>query len=127
MPDDDFAVPSEASLLAQRVDQLFRMSRPQGRVWTDDELAEHLGHERPDARITGDYLRELRTGRQANPPAALLASLAAFFGVEISYFFDQAHTDRVAYQLAVLEQLHNVGVRGAGSPPHRPPKSRRNP
>jgi hypothetical protein len=123
VPDDDFAVPSEATLLAQRLDQLFRMSRPQGRVWTDDELAEHLSDAQPGAQITGAYLHELRTGRQTDPPPALLTSLAAFFGVATSYFFDQEHTDRVAYQLAVLEQLHNAGVRVFGSEPHRPPKA----
>ncbi|GGK13913.1 hypothetical protein GCM10010124_03100 [Pilimelia terevasa] len=98
--------------LARRLDLLFRQARPDGRRWTNDEVARELKARHPSLRVTGAYLSALRTGRRTEPSSALLQALAAFFGVSPAYFVDEAHAERVAAQLAALEALKETGVRG---------------
>src|SRR5690348_6230445 len=100
------------SVLAERLDHLFRNSRPGGRRWTNDEVAEELKTRNPKIRVSGAYLSALRTGKRLHPSPELQMALAEFFGVAPAYFFDRDHADRVSAQLAALEELNQAGVRG---------------
>ncbi|MBX6766697.1 MAG: helix-turn-helix transcriptional regulator [Actinomadura rubrobrunea] len=102
---------TDVPVLARRLDGLFRTSRPGGRRWTNDEVAAELKKINPDLRVSGAYLSALRTGKRTRPSPELLAALAKFFGVSPAYFFDSEHADRVDAQLALLDELHQAGVR----------------
>ena len=99
------------SVLAERLDSLFRSSRPQGRSWTNQEVATELRKRNPALRVSGAYLSALRNGKRERPSYDLLEALAKFFGVAPAYFFDRDYADRTATQLAMLDELHQAGVR----------------
>lgn len=99
------------SMLADRLDELFTLSRPQGRQWTNSEVAAEIRKADPDIKVSGAYLSALRSGARKNPSRVLLEALAGFFGVSPAYFFDSAHADRVNQQLAALDEIRQAGVR----------------
>lgn len=99
------------SLLAHRLDDLFRLSRPAGRQWTNNEVASEIRKANPDIKVGGAYLSALRGGTRKNPSPALLAGLAKFFGVSPAYFFDSDQADRVSQQLAALDEIRRAGVK----------------
>ncbi|MBC2876890.1 helix-turn-helix domain-containing protein [Streptomyces mobaraensis] len=107
MPDGD-----GGTLLARRLNHLFRTSRPQGRNWTNREVADEVKRVSPGLKVSGAYLSALRTGKRTNPSADLLNALAKFFGVSPAYFVDSGHAERVDAQLAALNALSQSGVRG---------------
>jgi transcriptional regulator with XRE-family HTH domain len=100
------------SVLAEQLNSLFRSSRPQGRSWTNDEVAGELKKRNPGLRVSGAYLSALRTGKRERPSYDLLAALARFFGVAPAYFFDRDYAEQTATQLAMLDEIHQAGVRG---------------
>lgn len=102
----------EESTLAERLDGLFSRSRPEGRRWTNNEVADKIKEKFPHIRVSGAYLSALRNGSRAHPSQELLAALAEFFGVSPAYFVDPDHAERVNAQLAGLEVLSQAGVRG---------------
>jgi transcriptional regulator with XRE-family HTH domain len=99
------------SPLAERLDHLFRNSHPQGRRWTNDEVAAAIKAKNPDIRVSGAYLSALRTGKRLRPSPEIQVQLAEFFGVSPAYFFDRNHAERVDAQLAALEGLSEARVR----------------
>ncbi|WP_438486764.1 helix-turn-helix domain-containing protein [Streptomyces sp. S186] len=107
MPDNDDQV-----VLAERLNHLFRTSRPQGRHWTNREVAEEVKRINPGLKVSSAYLSALRTGKRSNPSTDLLSALAKFFGVSPAYFVDPDHADRVDSQLTALNELGQAGVRG---------------
>ena len=62
--------------------------------------------------ISQSYIWQLRKGKKDNPTYKHLQALAAFFGVPVSYFFDDEVTDRVDLQLEELKaeqaRLHKI-------------------
>lgn len=110
-PQDGVNGPTGKPALAERLDKLFRTSRPDGRRWTNDEVAAELKKAAPGLKVTGAYLSALRTGKRTRPSTELQVALAKFFGVSPAYFVDPEHTDRVDDQLKLLNSLHHAGVR----------------
>ncbi|MEU3711087.1 helix-turn-helix domain-containing protein [Streptomyces catenulae] len=106
MPDNNGQV-----VLAERLNTLFRTSRPRGRNWSNREVAEEVKRINPGLKVSGAYLSALRTGQRSNPSTGLLSALAQFFGVSPAYFVDPDHADRVDSQLAALNELSQAGVR----------------
>lgn len=102
----------EQSTLAAHLDSLFSRSRPQGRRWTNNEVADAIKERHPQIRVSGGYLSALRNGSRTRPSQELLSALAEFFGVSPAYFVDPDHAERVNAQLAGLEMLGQAGVRG---------------
>ncbi|WP_369395555.1 XRE family transcriptional regulator (plasmid) [Streptomyces sp. CG1] len=100
------------SALATRLDDLFNKSRPEGRRWTNSEVAAQIKSRHPQIRVSGAYLSALRNGTRTRPSPELQTALAEFFGVSPAYFVDPDHADRVSAQLAGLEALSQAGVRG---------------
>ncbi|WP_329013863.1 helix-turn-helix domain-containing protein [Streptomyces sp. NBC_00690] len=97
--------------LSERLDSLFRTSRPEGRNWTNDEVAARIKESHPGMRVSGAYLSALRTGRRVRPSPELQAALAEFFGVSPAYFVDPGYAESVNSQLAVLSAMNQAGVR----------------
>lgn len=104
----------EPTPLTSRLDRLFRISRPQGKQWSNAEVAAEVKRANPDLRVSGAYLSMLRTGKRTSPSTDLLVALARFFGVNPSYFFDDedGQGERVRKQLEQLEMLRQRGVVG---------------
>ncbi|MFI6150004.1 helix-turn-helix domain-containing protein [Streptomyces sp. NPDC051109] len=97
--------------LAVRLDDLFKTVRPQGRRWTNAEVAEELKRANPEIKAGGVYLSQLRTGKRSNPSPDLLAALARFFGVSVAYFFDDEAAESELDEIAAIEALRQAGVR----------------
>ncbi|GAB1693717.1 helix-turn-helix domain-containing protein [Krasilnikovia sp. M28-CT-15] len=97
--------------LARRLDNLFTSARPQGKQWTNVEVANELKRASPDLKVGAVYLSQLRNGKRSNPSPELLAALARFFGVSVAYFFDDEVADSVQDELAALQAMRNAGVR----------------
>ncbi|MET9258852.1 helix-turn-helix domain-containing protein [Amycolatopsis sp. NPDC004079] len=97
--------------LASRLDDLFRTVRPQGRHWTNAEVAAELKRASPELKVGAVYLSQLRTGKRTNPSQELLAALAKFFGVSVAYFFDDEVAGSVLSELAAVEAMRQAGVR----------------
>jgi transcriptional regulator with XRE-family HTH domain len=98
-------------LLTQRLNDLFTNVRPRGKHWTNAEVAAELKRVSPELKVGAVYLSQLRTGKRTNPSPELLAALARFFGVSVSYFFDEERAQSVLNQLAVVEAMRQAGVR----------------
>jgi transcriptional regulator with XRE-family HTH domain len=87
------------------------LSRPQGRPWTNDEVAAEIKKSAPTVKVSGAYLSAIRNGKRLQPSHDLLIALAKFFGVAPAYFFDPDGADRISRQLAALDELRQAGVR----------------
>ena len=61
--------------------------------------------------ISGTYIWLLRKGQRDNPTKKHLEALAGFFGVPVSYFFDDEVTSQLAPQLNLLAALRDSSVR----------------
>ncbi len=97
--------------MATRLDDLFRAVRPQGKHWTNADVAAELKTASPDLKVGAVYLSQLRTGKRTNPSHELLAALANFFGVSVAYFFDEKLAESVLAELAAVEAMRQAGVR----------------
>lgn len=98
--------------LAGRLDSLFTRSCPEGRRWTNNEVADKIKERHPHIRVSGAYLSALRNGSRTRPSQEVLSALAEFFGVSPAFFVDPDHAERVIAQLTGLELLGQAGVRG---------------
>ncbi|OJF12403.1 helix-turn-helix domain-containing protein [Couchioplanes caeruleus] len=96
--------------LARRIDHLFKAVQPKGREYSYEEVARGC-----EALTVGTfsktYVWQLRTGQRDNPTKRHLEALAAFFGVPVSYFFDDQVVDDVNSQLALAAALRDSAVR----------------
>nr|WP_157529370.1 helix-turn-helix domain-containing protein [Kibdelosporangium sp. MJ126-NF4]CEL23163.1 FIG01129240: hypothetical protein [Kibdelosporangium sp. MJ126-NF4]CTQ90301.1 FIG01129240: hypothetical protein [Kibdelosporangium sp. MJ126-NF4] len=101
----------ERPTLASRLDDLFKMVRPQGRRWTNADVVAELKKVAPSLKVGAVYLSQLRTGKRTNPSHELLAALANFFGVSVAYFFDEQLAESVRTELAAVETMRQAGVR----------------
>jgi transcriptional regulator with XRE-family HTH domain len=93
--------------LAVKLERLFREIRPPqqgGRSYTNDEVAETIG-------VSGAYVSALRKGTRTNPSHEVLAGLAQFFGVKISYFLDDLAAEQTEAEIALARVMGNHGVR----------------
>ena len=98
--------------LAERLDTLFKTVQPLRREYTNEEVARGCT-EVGQGTFSKTYVWQLRTGQRDNPTKRHLEALAAFFGVPVTYFFDDDTAARVDSQLALAAALRDVGVRNA--------------
>lgn len=101
---------TKAQTLAQRLNHLFATVRPRGgREYSNEQVAAAIGREGV-VTISQSYIWSLRKGSKDNPTMKHLEALARFFGVPVSYFFDDEVTGRVNDQLVQLgneqERVH---------------------
>lgn len=111
-------------LLAQRLNRLFETVHPRGRgPFSNEEVARAVRDQGGD--ISKQYIAYLRKGERGNPRIHHLDALAKFFGVPVSYFFDDgsaALTEKRLEELAAwrdagltrqdLQSLERAGVTG---------------
>ncbi|MEJ2854224.1 MULTISPECIES: helix-turn-helix domain-containing protein [unclassified Saccharothrix] len=101
----------DAGTLAAKVDHLFRTVRPHdGGEYSFDEVARAI-RDKGGPTISATYLWQLRKGIRDNPTKRHLEAVAGFFGVPPAYFFDDAETERIDAQLALLTALRDAPVR----------------
>jgi transcriptional regulator with XRE-family HTH domain len=96
--------------LAEKLDTLCRTVQPLRREYTNDEIARGCT-EVGRGTFSKTYVWQLRTGQRDNPTKRHLEALAAFFGVPVTYFFDDETAARVDSQLALATALRDAGVR----------------
>lgn len=109
MPD-----PSGRRTLAENLDRLFDIIRPEGpkgRRYTNEEVATAIKQAEPGIRVGGAYLSALRKGTKRNPSTELLTALARFFGVPASYFLDENTAAQTDAEIELAKVAHNLGVR----------------
>ncbi|MCF3101006.1 helix-turn-helix transcriptional regulator [Streptomyces roseoverticillatus] len=89
---------------AQLLDHLFKTAHPAGRgPYTNAEVAEGITKAAGvgGKGISASALAQLRSGQKKNPSRSTIQALANFFGVEPSYFFDQAPAAQPRADIAV--------------------------
>ncbi|WP_433652043.1 helix-turn-helix domain-containing protein [Micromonospora zamorensis] len=95
--------------LAEKVDHLFRHVHPAGRrPFTHPEVAAAVG-------LSTGLLSALRTGKNTNPTKDTLERLASFFGVPVTYFFDDQTSDQITAQLALAALIRDAGIARAAT------------
>lgn len=102
---------SPGKTLAEKLDRLFRLARPQDRgEYSYEEVAEAI-RVRGGPTISATYLWQLRKGIRDNPTKKHLEALAEFFGVSPAYFFDDEAAARIDAELDLLVALRDSPVR----------------
>lgn len=104
---------SVAPTLADKLDRLFKVVRPPGleREYTFKEVSAALA-QRGGPATTPNYLYLLRSGRRDNPGKKLLEALAAFFGTNVSYFYDTtAWSQQLDDEMRLLAALRDGSIR----------------
>jgi transcriptional regulator with XRE-family HTH domain len=73
-------------------------------------IAKRIAEEGPGGSLSGSYLWLLATGQRDNPTVQQIESLAEFFKVSPSYFFDDQTADEVKTDRQMLAALRERGV-----------------
>ncbi|MFE2865028.1 XRE family transcriptional regulator [Embleya sp. NPDC059259] len=107
----DEAAP-EPGMLAQRLEHLFATVHPPDRgPYSTAEAVELINEAAGETVIGATYMWQLRTGRRDDPTHSRLNAVAKFFGVSVTYFYDDAVAERTDAQLAMLAAVRDAGVR----------------
>ncbi|MEU7481094.1 helix-turn-helix domain-containing protein [Lentzea sp. NPDC042327] len=89
--------------LADKLNHLFAAHTARsGQEYSNEHVAAAIAD--TGVTISQSYIWQLRKGRKDNPTFKHLQALAGFFGVPVSYFFDDEVTDRVNEQLQLLKE-----------------------
>jgi transcriptional regulator with XRE-family HTH domain len=97
--------------LAEKLDRLLRTARrPDGRELSLDDVAIAI-RARGGPPISAAYLSQLRRAKRDNPTKEHIAALADFFGVSVTYFFDEPAAARFHAELDLLVSLRDPLVR----------------
>jgi transcriptional regulator with XRE-family HTH domain len=89
--------------LADKLNHLFTSKTPRdGQEYSNEQVATAITAE-GEVKISQSYIWQLRKSKKDNPTFKHLQALAGFFGVPVSYFFDDEVTDRVDQQLESLK------------------------
>ena len=101
--------------LADKLNNLFAHYTPRdGQEYSNEQVAVAISA-RGEVKISQSYIWQLRKSKKDNPTYKHLQALAGFFGVPVSYFFDDEVTDRVDQQLEKLrmEQVRLNEIAGS--------------
>lgn len=100
----------EPATLSDRLNRLFEIVHPADRgPFSNAEVASRL-EEAGGATLSGTYIWQLRNGSRDNPTKRHLEALATFFGVPVSYFFDDSAAAQIDQELAAIRQMRDAGV-----------------
>ncbi len=107
--------PAGKRTFADKLNHLFETVRgTDGRPYSNRQVAEAITLKAAGAdgpTVDHSYLSKLRAGGRAKPSFEIVEALAAFFGVKVDYFSDDAVAARIDAQLALLAALRDSGVR----------------
>ena len=97
--------------LADKLNHLFANATARGgQEYSNEQVAAAIVA--TGVTISQSYIWQLHKGKKDNPTFKHLQALAGFFGVPVSYFFDDEVTDRVDQQLDELKveqaRLHEI-------------------
>jgi transcriptional regulator with XRE-family HTH domain len=98
--------------LARRLDQVLKTRvRPDGRSWTLRQVAEAVSE--TGVALSASYLSQLSKGRRVRPSGAILAALARFFEVPVTYFLpgSPAEVDTAQVSLELIRAMQRNDVR----------------
>lgn len=95
--------PTNGRSLADKLNYLFAHYTPRGGQEYSNEHVAAAICEKGEVKISQSYIWQLRKSKKDNPTFKHLQALAGFFGVPVSYFFDDVVTDRVTEQLERLQ------------------------
>lgn len=88
--------------LADKLNYLFaHHTARNGQEYSNEHIAAAICAQ-GEVTISQSYIWQLRKSKKDNPTYKHLQALAGFFGVPVSYFFDDEVTDRVNQQLETL-------------------------
>jgi len=94
------------STMAEKVDLLFKtFTKPDGKEFAYPEVEEGT-----NKAVTGAYVWKLRTGKAENPGHRVLKALSDFFGVPVSYFFEEQVSEEYVQDLRLAAELRKAGV-----------------
>lgn len=97
--------------LAEKLDRLFRTIHPRSRrEYSFEDVAEGIC-QRGGPTVSATYLWQLRKGLRDNPTKKHLEAIAGFFGVPVTYFFDEESAAHVDAELDLLGALRDASVR----------------
>ncbi|MBZ6205834.1 helix-turn-helix domain-containing protein [Streptomyces olivaceus] len=103
--------PATPKTLAERLDHLFTTVHPKGRgPYSYEEVASGIKRQ-GGATISASYIWQLRSGGKDNPTKRHLEALGSFFGVPVSYFFDDEESRRIQAEIDALAAMRDAGVR----------------
>jgi transcriptional regulator with XRE-family HTH domain len=103
--------PAGEGTLAERIEYLFQNMYPRNRgPYTMEEVVDGL-RARGGPTISYNFLHALRRGTRDNPTKQHLEALASWFGVPVSYFFDDEVSTRVRSQIKLLSAMRNNAIR----------------
>jgi transcriptional regulator with XRE-family HTH domain len=101
--------------LAVKLNHLFaRKTLRGGHEYSNEQVAAAISAQ-GEVKISQSYIWQLRKSKKDNPTYKHLQALAGFFGVPVSYFFDDEVTDRVDQQLDKLRSEQQRLNKIAGS------------
>jgi transcriptional regulator with XRE-family HTH domain len=101
---------SRSGRLARRLDALFHSVHPPGeKEYSNDAVAEAI-RAAGVPRVSGAYLQQLRNGVKDNPSTRLLQALVDYFGVKMTYLFEDEEAAQVDLGVAVLTRLVEAGM-----------------
>ncbi|MFH9660952.1 hypothetical protein ACH4NF_20720 [Streptomyces sp. NPDC017248] len=104
---------TEGQRLAARLEYLFAHVQPLGRRHTLQEVVDGIkADEEPGGTsLSVGRLSMLMNGKAPNPTIGTLRALAAFFGVPVGYFVDDAVADQTTARLALITAMRNNDVK----------------
>lgn len=95
---------------ADKLNHLFAVVHPASRAeFSNVEVADAITD--TGVTISPSYIWHLRRGDRDNPTLKHVEALAAFFKVDVTYFLDDAVTNRVDAELQVIAAMRDAGVR----------------
>lgn len=98
--------------LARKMDHLMRSVHPKGRgPYSLREAAGLINEAAGEEVISHSYLGQMRNGKRDNPTMRQLAVLSAFFGVPVSYFFDDEASQRSSQEVELAIAIKDPDVR----------------
>ncbi|MBW1603950.1 helix-turn-helix transcriptional regulator [Streptomyces sp. JJ66] len=103
----DRGTPGHGRTIADRLDHLIRTLHPPGRgplsyMEIADGIKEKAGA--GGQTVSHATIQKIRKGEITDPKVSTLTVIAGFFGVPVTYFFDDAVADRVDAKLAKLKE-----------------------
>ncbi|CRK57061.1 hypothetical protein [Alloactinosynnema sp. L-07] len=96
--------------LARQVNRLFEVAkRPDGRKWTNSDLADHITSQTGSA-CSRQWVGQIRKGAAVEVLASRLEAIASFFKVPVGYFTDSDRAKVIDAEIELAVVLGKLGL-----------------